>query len=288
MKYKLLGILIVTTLLVNIVSVAEPISDNFKKSQTTNLDDPVPTWKVKDSWTYTIHDFTIDYEYDSLKIFLTGRIDDFKWTVKDTSGGEYKVAVSGKIAATTYDVYLPFSSSVLHISGSIKPLLTKLSGTIIFSQLDLELKDISAKIIGITAAKIGPIPIALPIPIKISLDSELSTILPIFDFPLYDNKFWNLPSIVIKGKVNAGGIFGIINYPITITKSYSFIPLAFHCHPKNDITVEAGTYSAYKITSILFDMFEYYYAPSVGNIIKIDATMPNGEIHGELKSTTYS
>ena len=166
-------------------------------------------------------------------------------------------------------------------------MLTRLTGTIVFTKSDLEVKDISAEIKGITVVKIDPIPIPLPFPFKVTLNSDLTTVLPIFDFPLYDHKFWNLPAIDITTNVKAGGILGIISYPLTIYTSYPWIPLAFHCKPKVDITVEAGTYNAYEISSILFSLFEYYYAPSVGNLVKIDATMPNGEIHGELKSTNY-
>ena len=88
--------------------------------------------------------------------------------------------------------------------------------------------------------------------------------------------------------VHAGGPFGLINIPITFSTHYSWMPLAFHCKDKKDITVEAGSFNAWEIESTFFDLFEYYYAPSVGNIIKIDATMPNGDIKAELKSTNYS
>jgi hypothetical protein len=58
-------------------------------------------------------------------------------------------------------------------------------------------------------------------------------------------------------------------------------------YDKQDVTVEAGTYSAYRITSLIGDYCDYYYAPIVGNLVKINAVLTNGEIHGELKSTNY-
>ena len=287
MRRKMLGILISTIFLLNVVVVAEPIFENNKENEQTNFDDPVPTWSNCNSWTYTINDFTVDYDDGSMKVLMDGRIDDFKWTVSDTSGSDYVVDFTGKLTANSFDIYLPLTSFILDVTGSINPSLTRLSGTIIFTKSDLEIKDISAELKGIILAKIAPIPINLPIPFKMTVDSDLSTVFPIFDFPLSDHKFWALPNIDATMNIKAGGLFGIIHFPITFFSSYPFIPLAFHCKPKIDVTVEAGTFSAYEISSTFFELFEYYYAPSVGNLVKIDATMPNGEVHGELKSYNY-
>jgi len=288
MRYKLIVFLINALFIINIVAVAAPISNDLKENKTMYFDDPVPTWSVGNSWTYTFNNFSVHYEYNEIKIFIDGRIDDFKWTVVNTDGTDYKVDLTGEITADSYEVNLPLSTKTLHITGSIKPSLTSLSGTIVFTKSDLEIKDISAEIKGIISAKISPIPFSIPIPFKVTLDGDLSTVLPIFDFPLFDDKYWNLPAIDVTSNISVGGIFGFIKYPFTLTTSYTWIPLAFHCKPKADVTVGGVTYSAYEITSTLFDVFKYYYAPSAGNLIKIDATMPNGELHGELKSTNFS
>lgn len=287
MKCKVLGVLICTISLLSFGVFAEPLFVNHRENGTTNLDDPVPTWNIDDSWTFTINDFTVDYAATGIKILMDGRIDDFKCTVTDTSGSDYKVDFNGKLNVNYYEIYLSSTSFTLHVTGSFKPSLTRLSGTIVFTKSDLEIKDVSAEIIGITVATIYPIPFPLPIPFKVTIDGDLSTVFPIFDFPLFDHKFWSLPDIDATMNVKVGGIFGLIQIPVTLTTSYPWIPLAFHCKPKKDVSVEAGTYSAYEISSTLFELFEYYYAPSVGNLVKIDATMPNGDVHGELKSTTY-
>jgi hypothetical protein len=288
MKYKILACSIIIIFLINIAAVASPVSNNSKENKTTTLDDPVPTWTVGDTWIYTFSSIIVDYSYNDLKVYMTGRVDDFKWTVTDTSGEDYIVELTGKITVDSYDINLPFASRVLHITGSIKPSLTRLSGTITFTKSDLEIKDISASITGISAAKISPLFFSIPIPFKITLDSDLSTVFPIFDFPLYGNKFWSLPSIEIVSNLNVGGLFGIFKYPITFTSSYSWTPFAFHCKPKVDVTVEAGTFNAYDIESTFFDIFEYFYAPTAGNLVKIDAILTRGQVHGELKSTTFT
>jgi len=287
MKIKILGIIVCMLLLTSVITAVGQTTIEKKQNKGSNiLDDDVPIWNVGDSWTYTIDDFTFDYEGGGQKIFFDGSIDDFTWTVADTGGSTYKVDFTGKLNCN-YEIYLSSSSGTIYVTGNIKNTLTRMDGTLVFTKSNLQLQDMSAEIKGITAAKIYPIPIPLPIPFKATVEGDLSTEFPLFDFPLSSNKFWTLPDMDIIMSIHAGGIFGIINIPITFSTHYSWMPLAFHCKNKQDVSVEAGTFNAWEIESTFFDLFRYYYAPEVGNIIKIDATMPNGDIHGELKSTNY-
>ena len=287
MKMKIMGIFICMLVVLSVVAVAGPTKIRQIPIEATNFDDDVPTWSDGDSWTYTINNFTVDYNVSGQRMFMDGKIDDFEWTVAGTSGSTYEVDFTGKLTAD-YEIYLSSSALTLWVTGTFIPALTRIKGTIIFTKSDLEIEDISAEIKGITMAKISPIPVSLPIPFKLALDGNLSTVFPIFDFPLHALKVWALPDINIEMNVQMGGIFGLINIPVQFPTHYSWNPLAFWCWSKENITVEAGSFDAWRIASIIGGFFEYYYAPSVGNLIKIDATMPNGNINGELKSTTYT
>jgi len=288
MKIKILRTIVILMLITSVISVVGQASiKNRQNKGVAILDDDVPIWNVGDSWAYTINDFTFDYEEGNQRLYFDGSIDDFTWTVADTSGSTYKVDFTGKLNCE-YDIYLSSSSLNFAVSGMMKEALTRMSGTLTFTKSNLHLQDMSAEIKGITSAKIYPIPIPLPIPFKVTVNGDLSTEFPLFDFPLSTNKFWNLPNMDIVVSVHTGGPFGIVSIPISFVTQYSWMPLAFHCKNKQDITVEAGPFNAWAIESTFFDLFEYYYAPSVGSIIKIDATMPNGDLHGELKSTNYS
>jgi len=287
MKVKIFGIIVFMLLITSAITVVG--NTNIKQKQNTGfplLDDDAPTWNVGDSWTYTVDDFTVDYEVEGTKIYFDGEIDDFIWTVADTSGSAYTVDFTGKLNCV-YEIFFSSSSGSLYLVGNMGNILTRMVGTLVFTKSDLQLKDITAEIKGITLAKISPLPIALPIPFKATIDGDLSTDFPLFNFPLSSNKFWDLPNIDIVMKMDIGGIFGLIKIPINFTTGYYWTPLAFHCKNKQSISVEAGTFDAWEIESTFFDLFRYYYAPEVGNIIKIDATMPNGDVHGELKSTNY-
>ena len=97
-----------------------------------------------------------------------------------------------------------------------------------------------------------------------------------------------MPEMDIEMQSKFGGILGLLKIPITIKTHYDWIPLAFSCLNMESVNVGAGTYDAWKIKSIIGDFFEYYYAPVVGNLIKIDVNMPKGGIQGELIDTNYA
>jgi len=279
--------LICSTLMFSFLTSAGNIEKVSRERLFSTIDDDVPIWENGNSWTYTIDEFTFDYEEGGQKIYFDGSLDDFTWTVSDTDGDVYIVDFTAEINCE-YEIYMSSSSVTLSVTGNMKSILTRMTGTLVFTKSNLQLQDMSAEIRGITAAKLYPIPIPLPIPFKATIETDLSTEFPLYDFPLSSNKFWNLPNMDIVVSVNVGGIFGLISIPITYTTHYSWTPLAFHCKNKQDITVEAGTFNAWEIESTFFDLFNYYYSPEVGNLIKIQANMPNGMAIGELKSTNYS
>jgi len=262
---------------------AEHIND---AKESASYDDDVPIWITGDSWTFTASDFWANFTYEGKNIQMVGKIDDFKWTVVDTSGSSYKVDITGEITAN-YKITLPIGISSLQVSGTINPTWSNLKGTIIFGKTNLEIEDFNAEITGFTAIKIHPIPISIPILVKITANADLSTPFPLFDFPLHVLKLWNMPEINIITNLNLGGIFGLIKIPIIVSTHYDWIPFAFSCLYQDSITVEAGTYDAWLVKSLLGGFFEYYYAPIVGNIVKIDVNMPRGGIEAELKSTNY-
>lgn len=249
--------------------------------------DDVPIWEVGDSWTFFVSEFTVNYTYGDLNIVMDGQIDDFKWTVSDTSGSSYIVDITGKVSAT-FACAFPIGDNVLNVNGDINPARNKITGKIVLTKSNLEIEDFNAEIKGIASVQIEPLPIKLPLPIKITADADLSTVFPLFNFPLHLLKFWNMPDLDITMYTTFGGMFGIIKIPITFYVSYSWMPLAFSILVQESITVPAGTYDAWRIQSLIGDYFVYYYAAEVGNLIKIDVNMPSGGIQAELIDTNFS
>ncbi len=89
MKIKILGIMMFMLVMLSVSTVAEPIKIKQISKGTTTFNDDVPIWSVGDSWTYTINNFTVDYDVSGQKMFMDGKIDDFEWTVADTRGITY-------------------------------------------------------------------------------------------------------------------------------------------------------------------------------------------------------
>ena len=299
MKKKILiGSIIAVVILIlvsfSMIIVADTTSNSLenkeinKQQPTINqLSDDVPTWIVGDSWTYTIEEFNVNFNEGGQKIEMNGSINDFTLTVSDTSSDDYIVDFTGGINAN-YKISISSTSNSITLEGTIKEKYVKLTGQIIFGKSDLQIKDASAEIRGITAVKINSMRIALPLPFKVTMNSNLNTAFPLFDFPLFIDKYWDLPHIIASMNVEAGGPFGFIKIPISASIELPAVPFAFHCHSLEEITVEAGTYTAYRISiSGLEGSMDYYYASSAGNLVKILAYLQSGSIRGELKSTTY-
>jgi len=284
---KIVSIVIVSIFLLSGYGVvATNGQSNVSSYKASSLDDDVPVWSTGNTWTYTVTSITVSYNQGGQQILMQGSVDDFTWTVTDTTGDYYTVSFTGKLTAT-YDLLLNSQTSTIHLVGSFTPTLTRLKGTIQFTKSNLQVHAVSFQLLGITMTKINSLSFSLPLPFKLVSEGSLTTDFPLFDFPLYTLKSWTLPDLTLTMSSTFGGIFGLIQIPFTVSVQYSWTPFAFFTFGKEDVTVPAGTYSAYKIESLIGDYFVYYYAADVGNLVKIDATLPNGAIHAVLKSTTH-
>jgi hypothetical protein len=284
---KIASIIIVSCFLLSGYGVVATNGESSVSSyKASPLEDDVPIWSVGNTWTYTVNNITVRYNQGGQRILMDGTIEDFTWTVTDTTGEYYTVALTGKLSAT-YDILLNSQTTAVHLVGSFTPTLTRLKGTLQLTKSNLQVHAISLQLLGITMTKINSLSFSLPLPFKLVSQGSLTTDFPLFNFPLYMLKFWDLPDLTLTMSSTFGGIFGLIQIPFTVNVHYSWMPLAFFTLGKEDVTVPAGTYNAYKVQSLIGDYFVYYYASGVGNIVKIDVTLPNGALHAVLKSATY-
>ena len=138
MKRKILKIVIICMLMISSIAIIAGGTNNKTNQPTATLySDDVPTWQIGDSWTYTVNDFTFDYEVGGQKIYFDGSIDDFTWTVADTSGSTYTIDFTGKLNCD-YEIYLSSSSLTLYVIGTIKESFTRMTGSIIFTKENLD------------------------------------------------------------------------------------------------------------------------------------------------------
>ena len=251
------------------------------------LSDPVPTWNIGDSWTYTIHDVTTTFNIQGQLLSFDGNIDEFTWTVSSDSGSYYTLDITG-ILNGEFQAHLTSMIGSVYISGPVYPKLSRLTGTILFSKDNLEFHSLDAEIIGLTLATTDLLPIPIPFPYKATLDIDSTPDLPLYDFPLSGIKFWSLPATDLTSSIILGDIFHLATFPLSIYTELPFIPLplAFFCANPSSTNVDAGTFDAYKISIPLYGGVEYYYAPEVKNLIKFDIQADNSDFRGEL--TSYS
>lgn len=285
MSKKIIGIFLISMLVFpSIIVSAEQIDAN--KSSTISSDN-VPIWGIGDSWTYTINNFWVNTTFEGKTIKMSGTMDDLKWTVSDITETTYVVRITGTVSAS-YMVKIVLDNLILKFNGVIDSSLNKLIGTVIFNKANLHIVDFDASLFCLSSVRINQLPIDIPMPMRISANGALSVPFPLFDFPLHVLKFWNLPEIDIVTDLKIGGIFGLFHIPMTIIKHYDWAPLAFSCLYKTTIEVDAGTFDAWRILSLIGGYFDYYYAPSVENLVKFEFNLPNGGVDGELKSFEQS
>jgi len=178
----------------------------------------------------------------------------------------------------------------------------------------------------ITEQSFVPIPIpALFVPLRVNLNCNFQDTLPIINFPLSVEKTWTLPSItfsidgqirsiwlnIVNFVVRIVRIFGIDIIPpeiasllpridignlITALKGDNIVFINSSIWQETpllgvdtfgDVTVPAGTFSAYNII-LPISLGNLYYSPEVGNIVKMTIGSLDAEINMELKDTNYS
>lgn len=257
------------------------VTDETLQETTVETVALVDFWMEGDEWTFAVDDFSIEAYLGGQYLSVDGNIDEILFTVADDSGDSYQLDFTGKMVGDfEFNAYL--GTMPLQGSGSLSKFNT-FQGSIIFQQSDLSIKKIEGFLRGIAFMQITPIPIPLPVPFRISAEVEFSTPYTILDFPLTSGKLGYFPYAVVSIDANVGGIFGILKIPFTY--EYELPPVSFKCLGEEEITVEAGTYDAYHISTL---GLSYYFAPEVGQIIKLNGGFEGiFSVNAELISEQY-
>ncbi len=242
----------------------------------------MPTWEEGDEWTYRM-DFYADFGSVSKEITY-GTADNLVYTIVDETEEEYILEFSGR-----YQGWIKTTFATIRISR-----LTKLTGDLIIQKSDFSVKKYSIRINGISFLMLGNILIPLPIPLQMGIDVNITPALYILPFPLYEGKHGVMPASKLEH-------FGFINlmsgllYKFEREWEWSTAYYTYRCD-KELISVDSGTFDAYRITSgTLSQKIENYYAPEMGNIVKQTIWVnkdffpyePGIEIKQELISTTF-
>lgn len=264
MNKKIVGILVCTLLMSTFLTAAGKI--NVK--QTPNLpdvtlfDDDVPVWEVGYSWTYTGRLYV-----EGEGILLEIDLHEAYFGVVDDSGDSYTIVfggdVEGEFAVT--DPQLGITSDTI-------------SGNIYMTKSTLGFSEVSISMIGMITIMGIPFPLSGTVDIMITFDPDLIAV----EFPLAVGNSWTTPTIDVSVDVEITALGGIISESFNFDETAGGVSAV--CVGQEDVVAGTMTYTAYNIS---YGAMWMYYAPSVGNFVKMLPSDETVDFDLEMIATSY-
>jgi hypothetical protein len=327
----LIGLMLMTSFLTAAYPVDLPSNQRSDGVDTVLFDDDVPVWEIGDSWTYKIDDINVDVEEDNQSIHIHLEIEELPLTVVDDAGDSYTLDFEAEVSGT-FDFGFDLGDGPIVITAVLESTPVTGDVTIAKSNLGIKAVNaymVGRLLVNIIEQPYIELPFSLPeipVPGEIDVAVDFSNPFALLDFPLNTSKVWNLAytNCSVDGSIQSIW-FKIINFINIIADLLSIellppelsdllpvldigdllvliygtnvfeipeVPFAFACSSMDNITVEAGTYSAYNI-SIVGGLAQCYYAPEVGNVAKLYGDFTEllpyiQELNMELVDTNYA
>jgi len=257
MKKEIVGILICTLL---IATMAIPISALNKvyeiEPEPILKDADVPVWEVGDSWTYEIEFFLRDPVNFSMGYNLSC---DLVWTVTDDSGENYILKGKGKSISV-----IGYVESTVMVNSRFITLKTEMR----VGKADLGIKSFNHTVRGYVFIKMGKLVIPLPIQVKTWRTTKFTPHRQILPFPLHDGKNGTFDSVDLEEEFGTTMFWGLVN----LENENSSYPTGIQNYTCNEeqITVPAGTFDAYNVTSHGHGSYvRIHYNSDVGNAVSL-------------------
>lgn len=225
----------------------------------------VPIWEIGDSWVFDIECSAAVESLFSFNLLMRNLC----FEVTDDYYDSYKIDFCGEITGELSAV------EPIEISGKLKD--TVIEGYMLITQADLGIERIDAKVNGFVI-----VPVIPQIPFEGNITLIFNPVYDYLDFPISVGEKWEIPATDISMDLGfrIGGIEKSFHFDIPFWKDI------VECLDRENVTVEAGTFEAFHISSTL-GTSEFYYAPLLGNIIKVFENEEDFDFTWELKSTTY-
>jgi hypothetical protein len=263
MSKKIVGIIVCTLLMSIFITTVGSI--NVKRNENEPvvnlLADDVPVWDVDYSWTYTGGFFI-----EENGIMLDIDFNEAYFGVTNVGTNAYDVVFGGDIdgALSVTDLSLDITTDT--ITGTLE--VTK--STLAFSEITISMTG-SVIMMGI------PVPLPGTVDITISYVPDLGMI----EFPIEVNSNWTVPPIdaTIKIEITVLEIISETHY-INQTAGDTYA----ECVGQENVEAGSMSYLAYNIS---YGAMHIYYAPSVGNIIKMFPVDNPIDFYLEMIATSY-
>ncbi len=293
---KIISLFLCTLLICSITGVAQNIKSDKKTiiNNMNSFEDDVPVWTVGNLWKYRIDTFLVNFNDSGKQVKLDFSINNLDVEVKGTTTTSYELDASGKFSGSfEYD-----DGAGMRLSGNLY--FTRATGLMLIRQEDLTAEEENIVIKTFAIITEHPLPLSFPIPLPMTITLKIAHVTPrpFVDFPLYDGKQGMLNVLNLSGDIKTESfvlkilhiIFPQVPEEIALAQEISLPALAYNTTVE-EVTVTAGTFTAYKIQFFEKLFGSIYYAPAAGNIIKAEAEMDTEGIfvsfNGELKDTNY-
>lgn len=286
MKKKIIGILVFMLLIAtSIVSATTVKEENI---ETTSYQVDVPVWEVGDTWIYNEHYSSFWYQEDGTLILKWFHNCTSTYTVIDDTGDTYKV----KLTSENNEGSLKVGRFRLKFTP-----FTKLTQELEHRKTDLAYVHVSHQEKGLVFWLIGKIGIPIPAYYRDIEEESYTPANELIPFPLTAGTNGTFSSFTSTGSIKMSLYLGLIKLINGEWLDFENPARDYTCEMAN-ITVPAGTYDAYNISTDMGSAknFSYsYYVPEVGYIAKYsthlelgDSGKPVMDWEHELVSTTYT
>ena len=255
-----------------VYTVSLTVTDESGKKSTDTAAVFVDTWQKNDRWVYTIDDITI-HAGEGFNASLEAHMDTLKITVDDTSYTlHYRGRIMGEFAVSSQPP-MDFTGNLLFVWAD---------GTVAMDS-NFGIQSVAVGVYGIATITFEGFPLPLPVPFKATGTVAFDRPFYPIAFPLVEGKEWHTPACTLSMEITASTLFGMLKIPISYEMELGALNAV--CEGKETVTVQAGTFEAYRVSYL--DMLTLYYAPEVATIIELSAAYDDIEVHAELKDTTY-
>jgi len=263
--YRKIVEIFVCTLLLTVLTAAGKVNvEQMSNGPDVTLfdDGHVPVWDVGYSWTYA-GELNIEEDDKTLNVLLNETC----FCVVDDSGSSYEVAFGGDAEGE-----FAIDDPLIVVSGD------DVSGMLYLSQSNLGIEGIDISMSG--SVKVEGIPYSLSGDVDVTVTYQETR--DLIDFPISVGKTWIIPSTTISVDIVVT-IFGFIKK--TFHLDNSFMERTAECMSREDVTVGTHTYDAFNIS--YEEWIWTYYAPSVGNIVKVLPFNETVDFSLEMIATSY-
>jgi hypothetical protein len=227
---------------------------------------------------------------DYFPITISSVIDDLSLSVASQSAELYTIelagAVDGCIEALIQLAPIPFD---IVVTGWLKR--TTVDGFITMTCTDFGIHEINLHLHGKARIFIRPLPILIPLPFDLTITITCSGPYLLMGFTLMEvGAHWVIPETSFSIRASYSPFLGIFRK--TFTRDNLSPPewadVYTECMGMEMVTVPAGTYEAYKVWVEEGGIIEYFYAPQVNAMIKLQTNeeLEYFTIRSELQSTT--